>query len=68
MLELLDPLGPRGPEGTEQAPLPGHPLQVHERNSGRDPFPVFLKRAPLPREKPRGTTMTGRIPKSLCYR
>jgi hypothetical protein len=43
-------------------------LQVHERNSGRDPFPVFLKRGPLPREKPRGATLTGRIPKSLCYR
>lgn len=42
--------------------------QVHERNSGRDPFPVFLKRGPLPREKPRGATLTGRIPKSLCYR
>lgn len=42
--------------------------QVHERNSGRDPFPVFLKRGPLPREKPRGTSLTGRIPKSLCYR
>ncbi|KAF6256559.1 hypothetical protein COO60DRAFT_1627135 [Scenedesmus sp. NREL 46B-D3] len=42
--------------------------EVHERNSGRDPFPVFLKRAPLPREKPRGATLTGRIPKSLCYR
>jgi hypothetical protein len=41
---------------------------VHERNSGRDPFPVFLKRGPLPREKPRGATLTGRIPKSLCYR
>ncbi|WIA37576.1 hypothetical protein OEZ86_014482 [Tetradesmus obliquus] len=42
--------------------------EVHERNSGRDPFPVFLKRGPLPREKPRGATLTGRIPKSLCYR
>jgi hypothetical protein len=41
---------------------------VHERNSGRDPFPVFLKRGPLPSEKPRGATLTGRIPKSLCYR
>lgn len=43
-------------------------VQVHERNSGRDPFPVFLRRGPLPREKPRGATLTGRIPKSLCYR
>lgn len=42
--------------------------QVHPRNSGRDPFPVFLRRGPLPREKPRGQTLTGRIPKSLCYR
>lgn len=42
--------------------------QVHERNSGRDPFPIFVKRGPLPREKPRGATMTGRIPKSLCYK
>lgn len=43
-------------------------VQVHPRNSGRDPFPVFLRRGPLPREKPRGQTLTGRIPKSLCYR
>lgn len=42
--------------------------QVHERNSGRDPFPMFLKRGPLPREKPRGASRTGRIPKSLCYK
>jgi hypothetical protein len=41
---------------------------VQPRNSGRDPFPVFLRRGPLAREKPRGQTMTGRIPKSLCYR
>lgn len=44
------------------------PVQVHPRNSGRDPFPVFLRRGPLPRENPRGRTLTGRIPKSLCYR
>lgn len=43
-------------------------LQVHERNSGRDPFPVFVRRGPLPREKPRGVSLTGRFPKSLCYR
>jgi hypothetical protein len=43
--------------------------QVHERNAGRDPFPVFLKRGPLPRDnRPRGASLTGRIPKSLCYR
>ena len=24
-------------------------LEVHEGNSGRDPFPVFLRRAPLPK-------------------
>ncbi|KAI8464444.1 MAG: hypothetical protein J3K34DRAFT_526184 [Monoraphidium minutum] len=42
--------------------------EVHERNSGRDPFPVFVRRGPLPREKPRGVSLTGRFPKSLCYR
>eukprot|EP00879_Flechtneria_rotunda_P003529 GHRR01003761.1.p1 GENE.GHRR01003761.1~~GHRR01003761.1.p1 ORF type:complete len:637 (+),score=222.63 GHRR01003761.1:163-2073(+) len=42
-------------------------LEVHERNSGRDPFPAFLKRGTLPREKPRGGTLTGRLPKSMCY-
>eukprot|EP00775_Hariotina_reticulata_P011400 gene11400-11548_t len=42
--------------------------EVHERNAGRDPFPVFLKRGPLPRERPRGASLTGRIPKSLCCR
>ncbi|KIY98702.1 EF-hand domain-containing protein 1 [Monoraphidium neglectum] len=42
--------------------------EVHERNSGRDPFPIFVKRGPLPRAKPRGVTLTGRFPKSMCYR
>lgn len=46
---------------------PTHP-QCYERNSGRDPFPVFLKRGPLPKEKPRGATLTGRFPKSCCYK
>jgi hypothetical protein len=41
--------------------------QCYERNSGRDPFPVFLKRGPLPKEKPRGASLTGRFPKSLCF-
>jgi hypothetical protein len=40
---------------------------VHERNSGRDPFPVFLRRSPLPRETPRDMGLAARTPKSLCY-
>jgi hypothetical protein len=59
----------RGSVGSPQnaaARAPGP--QVHERNSGRDPFPVFVRRGPLPREKPRGVSLTGRFPKSLCYR
>jgi len=29
---------------------------------------VFVRRGPLPREKPRGISLTGRFPKSMCYR
>ncbi|KAF8065932.1 efhc2 [Scenedesmus sp. PABB004] len=48
-------------------PWAGRAAQVHERNSGRDPFPAFLKRGPLPREKPRDAALAGRVPKSMCY-
>lgn len=41
--------------------------QIHERNDGRDPFPVFLRRGPLPRGL-QDATLAARVPKSACYR
>ncbi|KAK9810289.1 hypothetical protein WJX72_008124 [[Myrmecia] bisecta] len=40
-------------------------LEVHEGNSGRDPFPVFLKRGPLPKDHM--TTKAGSAAKSACF-
>mmetsp|Transcript_40195 Transcript_40195/g.89186 ORF Transcript_40195/g.89186 Transcript_40195/m.89186 type:complete len:635 (-) Transcript_40195:736-2640(-) len=43
-------------------------LEVHDNNSGRDPFPVFLKRGALPKVSVRtGTTITGKLRKDQCY-
>lgn len=41
-------------------------LEVHEGNSGRDPFPVFLRRAPLPKDFTR-TKPAKNLPRELCY-
>ncbi|MEW5310689.1 MAG: hypothetical protein WDW38_002460 [Sanguina aurantia] len=43
-------------------------LDVNENNSGRDPFPIFLKRAPLPKVAVRAnTTLSTRYRKDQCY-
>lgn len=43
-------------------------LEINENNSGRDPFPVFLRRAPLPKVVVRNTTMvTAKYRKQDCY-
>ena len=44
-------------------------LEVHETNSGRDPFPVFIARAPMPRPgmSQRGFTVAKRVNKAACY-
>lgn len=43
-------------------------LEVNEQNSGRDPFPIFLRRAPLPKVGLRNQSTVGvRPPKSKCY-
>lgn len=43
-------------------------LEVHEMNSGRDPFPVFIARAPMPKtfSQP-GFTVAKRVDKRACY-
>jgi len=43
-------------------------LEINERNSGRDPFPVFLRRAPLPKGLDRGTVVTGKTSRTDFYR
>ncbi len=49
----------------QQCPM----AQVHDRNSGRDPFPVFLTRGPLPKgELPaHGATITPKLRKEQAY-
>lgn len=44
-------------------------LEVHETNSGRDPFPVFIARAPMPRPgmTARGFGVAKRVNKAACY-
>lgn len=43
-------------------------LEINENNSGRDPFPVFLRRSSLPKAVSRtGTTTGARYKKSDCY-
>ncbi|KAL6762171.1 hypothetical protein V8C86DRAFT_2521922 [Haematococcus lacustris] len=43
-------------------------LEINENNSGRDPFPVFLRRSPLPKNINRNTmTVTSKVKKSECY-
>lgn len=43
-------------------------LEVCENNSGRDPFPIFVRRAPMPKVPVRtNTTMTPKLPKDMCY-
>mmetsp|Transcript_2187 Transcript_2187/g.5552 ORF Transcript_2187/g.5552 Transcript_2187/m.5552 type:complete len:646 (+) Transcript_2187:132-2069(+) len=44
-------------------------LELNENNSGRDPFPVFLRRTPLPKANLRGTatTTTQKPRKKDCY-
>ena len=41
--------------------------QVNENNSGRDPFPQFLKRAPLPKGMPEVPDVTVKPKKAECY-
>lgn len=43
-------------------------LEKNEKNSGRDPFPIFLKRAPLPKGLNRGTIVTGKSSQTEFYR
>jgi EF-hand domain-containing protein 1 len=45
-------------------------LEINENNSGRDPFPVFLRRCAMPRVLPRntGTTVGTKARKAECYR
>mmetsp|Transcript_29457 Transcript_29457/g.83083 ORF Transcript_29457/g.83083 Transcript_29457/m.83083 type:complete len:623 (+) Transcript_29457:94-1962(+) len=42
-------------------------LEVNENNSGRDPFPQFLKRAPLPKGVPLVPDVTVKPKKAECY-
>lgn len=43
-------------------------LDLNENNSGRDPFPVFLRRIPLPKANLRGgNSATQKYPKKDCY-
>ena len=43
-------------------------LELNENNSGRDPFPVFLRRTLLPKANFRGTvTATSKPKKQDCY-
>lgn len=42
-------------------------LEVCETNSGRDPFPQFLKRAPLPKGMPAVPDVTVKPKKDDCY-
>ena len=44
-------------------------LEVHEMNSGRDPFPVFIARGPMPKPEAvsTGFTVTKRVDKRTCY-
>lgn len=44
-------------------------LEVHETNSGRDPFPVFIARGlmPKPAAVATGLTVTKRLKKASCY-
>ena len=42
-------------------------LEVCETNSGRDPFPQFLKRAPLPKGMPAVPDVTTKPKKDECY-
>ncbi|PNH03302.1 EF-hand domain-containing family member C2 [Tetrabaena socialis] len=43
-------------------------LEINESNSGRDPFPVFLKRGPLPKVSVKtNTTLNPRLRKDQCY-
>jgi EF-hand domain-containing protein 1 len=42
-------------------------LEAHEMNSGRDPFPVFIARAPMPRTFTQpGFTVSKRVDKRQC--
>jgi len=43
-------------------------LEINERNSGRDPFPVFLRRAPLPKGIERSTVVSGKASRTQYYR
>lgn len=43
-------------------------LEVHDANNGRDPFPVFLKRGPLPKVPIKTTsTVKPRLKPEQCY-
>ncbi|KAG2435098.1 hypothetical protein HXX76_007184 [Chlamydomonas incerta] len=43
-------------------------LEINENNSGRDPFPVFLKRGPLPKVVVKtNTTLNPKFRKDQCY-
>lgn len=43
-------------------------LEINESNSGRDPFPVFLKRGPLPKVTVKtNTTLNPKYRKGQCY-
>lgn len=43
-------------------------LEVNENNSGRDPFPIFLKRGPLPKVPVKtNTTLNPKYRKEHCY-
>ncbi|CAD7701459.1 unnamed protein product [Ostreobium quekettii] len=45
----------------------GEILEVNENNSGRDPFPIFLKRGPLKKEQAAFMSVTNRTYKDQCY-
>lgn len=38
-------------------------LELHENNDGRDPFPVFLRRGPLPKVTPAMSNVLHTLPK-----
>lgn len=42
-------------------------LEVHEMNCGRDPFPVFVRRGPMPKGRYTSLSTTSRLSKLQCY-
>ena len=45
-------------------------LEVHETNAGRDPFPAFIGRGPMPKPAgvPSGFAVTSRVDRKCAFR